>query len=240
MTVSSEALRTIEFREGWRGYNQVDVDVFLEETAAGVDALVAELAEAKVRAERAESRVPGVGSAPETDETVRRTLALAQRAADLVVGESKAVAQRIIADATLRAERIAAEATAAAAAAMERALLEARQAASAVSQTANEEHERALQAVRGQRLALESELEQRRLELDEVRELSSASRDRLQAILTDHLARLDRLESVGSVPAPPRLSAPAPGPSPMTASHRSEHSDVTAIVDVTELGTVTL
>lgn len=194
MTLSSEALRKIEFREGWRGYNQVDVDVFLEEVAAGVDTLHAELAELKARAERAESRVPG--GAPETDETVRRTLTLAQRAADLVVGESKAVAERIVADAQLQAERIGAEAAGAATAAKEQAELDARQGAAAVSRLATEEHERAMQTSSAQRVALDAEIEQRRRELDEVRELTSASRDRLRAALTDHLARLDRLDSL--------------------------------------------
>ena len=174
MTISSEALRKIEFREGWRGYNQVDVDVFLEEVAAGVDALHAELAELKSRAERAESRVSGVGVAPETDETVRRTLTLAQRAADLVVGESKAVAERIVADAHLQAERVGVDATAAAAALKERAELEARQEAAAISRLASEEHERAIQTSSAQRVALDKEIEQRRRELDEVREIGRA------------------------------------------------------------------
>ncbi len=204
MTLSSEALRKIEFREGWRGYNQVDVDVFLEEVAAGVDTLHAELAELKARAERAESRVPGGGAAPETDETVRRTLTLAQRAADLVVGESKAVAERIVADAHLQAERIGADAAGTATAAKERAELDARQEAAAVRRLANEEHERAMQTASAQRVALNAEIEQRRRELDEVRELTSASRDRLRAALTDHLARLDRLDSlVTSTDVPP-------------------------------------
>ena len=198
MTISSEALRKIEFREGWRGYNQVDVDVFLEEVAAGVDALHAELAELKSRAERAESRVSGVGVAPETDETVRRTLTLAQRAADLVVGESKAVAERIVADAHLQAERVGVDATAAAAALKERAELEARQEAAAISRLASEEHERAIQTSSAQRTALDAEIEQRRRELDEVRELTAASRDRLRAALTDHLARLDGLDSLAT------------------------------------------
>ena len=96
MTISGESIRKIEFREGWRGYNQVDVDVFLEEVAADVDELHATLGEAKARAERAETRVTAPGVTPETDETVRRTLTLAQRAADLVVSESKAVAERRI------------------------------------------------------------------------------------------------------------------------------------------------
>lgn len=244
MTLSSESLRTVEFREGWRGYNQVDVDVFLEEAAAGVDMLHAELAEARVRAERAEGRVPGVGSVPETDETVRRTLALAQRAADLVVGESKAVAERILADAHLQAGRIAAEAEKAAAAIKEGALLDARQASLAVSEAASADHERALVAIRGQRLALDAEIVQRRHELDETRELTSASRDRLHAVLTDHLARLDRLDrldtagvvarSAGSTspgaPIGQWLSDPSASPGP---------SDGVALVDVTEVGVVT-
>ncbi len=194
MTISAESIRKIEFREGWRGYNQVDVDVFLEEVAAGVDELHASLAEAKTRAERAESRVTAPGVTPETDETVRRTLALAQRAADLVVGESKAVAERIVADANMQVARLQSDAVAAAAAASAASDAKVTEAIANRQREADAEHERQLALLGAQREALASELDRRRRELDDVRSLTAATRDRLRAALTDHLARLDQLD----------------------------------------------
>ena len=206
MTIDAESIRKIEFREGWRGYNQVDVDVFLEELAAGVDELEAALVEAKARAERAESRVAAPGVTPETDETVRRTLTLAQRAADLVVGESKAVAERIVADATTQATRLQAEAAAAAAAAGAARQVEANEAIAKRRSEADVEHEHQLATLGAQRQAIVGELERRRRELDDLRSLTAATRDRLRAALIDHLARLDQLDegddgAVGAVGA---------------------------------------
>lgn len=194
MTISGESIRKIEFREGWRGYNQVDVDVFLEEIAAGVDELQASLTEAKARAERAESRVTTPGVTPETDETVRRTLTLAQRAADLVVGESKAVAERIVADATTQATRLQAEAAAAAAAVGAGAQAETNAAIAKRTSEADVAHEHHLATLGAQRETIAEELEHRRRELDDLRSLTAATRDRLRAALTDHLARLDQLD----------------------------------------------
>lgn len=194
MTISGDSIRKIEFREGWRGYNQVDVDVFLEEVAAGVDELQAALAEAKARAERAESRIAAPGVTPETDETVRRTLTLAQRAADLVVGESKAVAERIVADATTQATRLQAEATTAAAAAGAAAQADANEAIAKRKSEADMQHEHHLATLGSQRETISGELERRRRELDDLRSLTAATRDRLRAALTDHLARLDLLD----------------------------------------------
>ena len=197
MTISAESIRKIEFREGWRGYNQVDVDVFLEELAAGVDDLHATLAEVKARAERAENRVAAPGVTPETDETVRRTLTLAQRAADLVVGESKAVAERIVADANARATRLEAEAADAAAVASAATQSEANEAIAKRQSEADVAHQHRVAMLSAQREALAGELERRRRELDDLRSLTATTRDRLRAALTDHLARLDQLDDGG-------------------------------------------
>ncbi len=223
MTISAESIRKIEFREGWRGYNQVDVDVFLEEVAAGVDELHTSLAELKARAERAESRVAAPGVTRETDETVRRTLTLAQRAADLVVGESKAVAERIVADANAQATRLHAEAVAAAAAVSAASQAEANEAIAKRHTEADVAHEHHVAKLAAQRESLDDELDRRRRELDDLRSLTAATRDRLRAALTDHLARLDQLDGGGEnefgVAAPsavptiavPDLSAPLSG-----------------------------
>ncbi len=202
MTISGESIRKIEFREGWRGYNQVDVDVFLEEVAADVDELHATLGEAKARAERAETRVTAPGVTPETDETVRRTLTLAQRAADLVVGESKAVAERIVADATTQATRLQAEGAAAAAAAAAAAQADANEAIAKRMSEADIQHSHHLAALDAQRQTIADELDRRRHELDDLRSLTAATRDRLRAALTDHLARLDQLDEGGDASVP--------------------------------------
>lgn len=196
MTLSAEKLRKIEFREGWRGYSPVDVDVFLEEVAAGVDEMVASLAEARSRAERAEARLAQAGASPETDETVRRTLTLAQRAADLVVGESKAVGERIVAEAKAQAVKVVADAERVAHATRETSEREAKSAIEERQNAADIDHQRLLAGLHAQRETLAAEVEARRRELDDVRLLASATRDRLRAALTDHLARLDHLETI--------------------------------------------
>ena len=54
--VSARTLREVEFREKLRGYNQDDVDEFLERAAAGVELLHDRLRQAMERAMRAEQR----------------------------------------------------------------------------------------------------------------------------------------------------------------------------------------
>lgn len=215
MTISSDTLRKIEFREGWRGYNQVDVDVFLEEVATGIDELHAELGEARTRADRAEQRAPIAGAAPQTDETVRRTLTLAQRAADLVVSEAKAVAERIVADAHAQAARIQSDAHAAATTVRESAEHEAKAAVEEHRRAAMAAHETEFAMLAAQRSSLAGEVDARRNEVAELRALSEASRDRLRAALVDHLARLDRLDALSTdlAAGPPVDSAPPSAPS---------------------------
>src|SRR5215208_1915621 len=56
MDVSPQVLRDVEFREKWRGYSPDEVDDFLEQAAAGVERLQAQLQEADERAARAEAK----------------------------------------------------------------------------------------------------------------------------------------------------------------------------------------
>lgn len=93
MDVSPETIREVEFREKLRGYNQDDVDEFLERVAAGVEILQERLRQATERAVRAEQQARDV---LEGDDALRRTLVLAQRTADLAVQEAREQAKRII------------------------------------------------------------------------------------------------------------------------------------------------
>jgi cell division initiation protein len=130
MELTPQTLHAVEFREARRGgYNTRDVDDFLERVAAGVGHLHERLREVGARAESAEARLldaqrqleeaqrRGPSAAPtvtagaqsvgpsETDDTLRRTLVLAQRTADATIKEAKQEANRLIDEARAEASR---------------------------------------------------------------------------------------------------------------------------------------
>src|SRR5579862_5782321 len=107
MEVSPKTLREVEFREKMRGYHPEDVDHFLEQVAAGIEVLQDRLRQAVERAQRAESAASESGGA---DDTLRKTLVLAQRTADLAVQEARDQAARILAGAEQQAQAILADA----------------------------------------------------------------------------------------------------------------------------------
>ena len=107
MDVSPKTLREVEFREKMRGYHPEDVDQFLEEVAAGLEVLQERLRQAVERAQRAEAAAAEAGG---SDDTLRRTLVLAQRTADLAVQEAREQAARILAGAEQQAQAILADA----------------------------------------------------------------------------------------------------------------------------------
>ncbi len=109
MEVSPKALREVEFREKMRGYHPEDVDQFLEQVAAGIEVLQDRLRQAVERAQRAEAAAAEAGG---TDDTLRKTLVLAQRTADLAVQEAREQASRILASAEQQAQAILADAEA--------------------------------------------------------------------------------------------------------------------------------
>lgn len=107
MEVSPKTLREVEFREKMRGYHPEDVDHFLEQVAAGIEVLQDRLRQAVERAQRAEAAASEAGGA---DDTLRKTLVLAQRTADLAVQEAREQASRILGSAEQQAQSILAEA----------------------------------------------------------------------------------------------------------------------------------
>ena len=93
MDVSPQTIRQVEFRDKLKGYHPDDVDEFLERVAAGLEIMQERLRLATDRAVRAESAAT---DSREDDESLRRTLVLAQRTADLAVKEGREQAARII------------------------------------------------------------------------------------------------------------------------------------------------
>ena len=179
MELSPRLLRDVEFGEQWRGYNQAEVDEFLERVAAALDSLVARFQETTARAEAAERRLLERGD----DDEIRRTLVLAQRTAAAAVEEARAEAERIVAAADAQvAERLAAS---------EERL-----------RTLEEEIQ---QRTRDELAALDAQRQALLADVDALGAFVDEHRNRLAGELRRELAWLERPEL--QVPAPPGLQA---------------------------------
>ncbi len=112
MEVTARTLREVEFREKLRGYSQDEVDEFLERVAEGVELLHDRLRQAAEKANRAEQRASSEPHREATadDDTLRRTLVLAQRTADMAIKEANEQAAEILASAQNEARALMADA----------------------------------------------------------------------------------------------------------------------------------
>ncbi len=120
-----ETLRTVEFRLGLKGYNVDEVDEYLEKAAVEAESLVEQARQATERLRHATERIdqleselraaPLMAPAPEVlagvgDESLQRTLLLAQKFVDQAKRESEAEAAEVVADAEARAQATLAQA----------------------------------------------------------------------------------------------------------------------------------
>ncbi|MGQ0830163.1 MAG: DivIVA domain-containing protein [Microthrixaceae bacterium] len=118
MDVTPQLLHDVEFREAKRGgYNTQDVDEFLERLAVGLERQDAALKEARQRLEAAETRAADAerrasqfSEASASEETIKRTLVLAQRTADAAIREAEEEAARTLSSARAESERLLSEA----------------------------------------------------------------------------------------------------------------------------------
>ena len=214
MELTPQTLHAVEFREARRGgYNTRDVDDFIERVAGGVGQLNERVREAQSRADAAEARLveaqreldevrrrpaAPVPEASETDETLRRTLVLAQRTADATIKEAKEEANRVLSEAREEAARTRAEAEA-----------EARRGADTARVTAQQEVETLL----SNRDKLKSDLDALTRRLDEQRTQLRSGITEMQRLLDDPSA-LKPLPPVklADVERPAPLDAPATAP----------------------------
>ena len=226
MELTPQTLHAVEFREARRGgYNTRDVDDFLERVAAGVGHLHERLREVGARAETAEARLldaqrqledyqrRGPSAAPasspgvqgvgvnETDDTLRRTLVLAQRTADATIKEAKPAAKRLIYEARAYATRTrwAAEDAARRGADHARASVEAE-----------------LDGLVDQRETLRTDLDILNRHIDDQRERIRAGIAELRRIVED-----DAQLAPGPVPAFADVDRPAAPPLPSRAAYGS-------------------
>src|SRR5918996_622054 len=219
MELTPQTLHAVEFREARRGgYNTRDVDDFLERVAAGVGQLHERLRDLAARADTAEARLldtqrqfeelqrrppAAAPAAPapaprinETDDTLRRTLVLAQRTADATIKEARQEATRLLEEARAEASRTRASAED-----------EARRGA----EQARVSVEAELDDLVGQRDALKADVDAMHRHLDDQRQRIRAGIDELRRIVEDD-------GQLTPSPAPPladvdRPAAPPPLPS---------------------------
>jgi DivIVA domain-containing protein len=112
MPLTPEDVRTKEFRNSFRGYNEEEVDAFLDEVEGELTRLLSENSELAGKAHAAPAPQAAPISAPmsETEEMLRRTLLIAQRTADETVAEAKAEADKLVADARMHAQQMVSQA----------------------------------------------------------------------------------------------------------------------------------
>jgi cell division initiation protein len=176
-----ETLRTVEFRLGLKGYNVDEVDEYLEKAAVEAEGMQEQLRQANERLRQASERIAQLDAEkrtavpvpvpvdPVADETLQRTLVLAQKFVEQTKRESEAEAAELISEAEDRARATVAQAEEAA-----------RKLTSDTEQRLREEVAR-LEAMRGQ-LAGDVENMARHLE---------AERNRLRTALAEVLKWVD-------------------------------------------------
>lgn len=107
MELNANACRSVEFREKRYGYHPADVDVFLEELAVAIEAHLTKTSAVAAASAAALS----AAQAAVNDDSIGRTLLLAQRSADTAIRDAEQQAQQIVVDAHEQARQIVANAT---------------------------------------------------------------------------------------------------------------------------------
>lgn len=184
LDLSPKTLREVEFREKLRGYHPDDVDDFLERVAAGLETLLDRLREANDRANRLEARAT---DRIDDDDSLKRTLILAQRTADLAVQEAQEAAAQTLAAAEEEARALLTRAEA----------------------HANDLLRMGEEQLRGDLSRLEAARDQMLVDLDALTVWMDEERNRLRIALSDALAHIeDAIPVVG--PAPERVPVDIP------------------------------
>lgn len=96
MEVGAQDVYEKQFNDAWRGYNQEEVDDFLDKVAEALDLTQRENADL---AERVRTLEESVSTAREAEEMLRKTLATAQQAAEEAMAKAKSKAENLVTEA---------------------------------------------------------------------------------------------------------------------------------------------
>jgi DivIVA domain-containing protein len=204
------------FREKLRGYHPDDVDAFVAAVAQALEDLEQRVKVAESRVAEVESRS---SAAVDAEDSLRRTLVLAQRTADLAIQEAREEAARVMEEA--RSQREAAD--------LELADLRARMQAEAEEES------------RGERARLVAERTALQADVAALETHLARERERLRIYFTDQLRRVDEGEP-GLAPSPEMEADVAPEPAPAiddAVVEPAAEADADANLDVGVEGDVT-
>lgn len=104
MPLTPEDVRNRRFKTAFRGYDETEVDTFLDEVEVELTRLLGEQESLRQRLQAAQSAPPPQPVASEAEEMLRRTLLLAQRTADETVAQAQADAEQMTSQARAQAE----------------------------------------------------------------------------------------------------------------------------------------
>ncbi len=228
-----DSLRTVEFRETLKGYHRDDVDEYLEKAAVEAEGLQEQLRQSGERLRQAAERISQLETALEQqpapqpaepavpDDTLQRTLVLAQQFVDQTKADAEAEAARTIADAESSARKMTEQAQAQA------------------SQIASESEQR----LRDEINRLEDSRSKLTHEVEAMSRHLEGERNRLRTALSEILRWVDEnVQQVsapadvqvgkepggGSGAAPSSAPAPAPAPAPTPAPAPEDRSRMVA------------
>jgi cell division initiation protein len=218
MDLSPQLLQDVAFHEAKKGYNTQEVDEFLERLAVAIERQAATLREAKARVEEAEARVADAerraaaaaraSESSEADDTLKRTLVLAQRTADAAIKEAEEQAAHTLSSAQDQAARLLADAQEATARARSEGEAEVRRA---------QEEARARVLVELQEL--EGSRDQLQGDVDALDRHLQAQRDRLRGSVDELQRLLDDPSALAEVPPPTLSGASVPDFAPPSLVH---------------------
>ncbi len=173
---------------GKRGYDEDEVDAFLDKVEAELARLIEENAELKAQAGQAgggqtvpltKSGEPAMSSG-DAHSAAARLLGLAQETADRLTSEARAEAEKAVADAKSQAEALMSDVTTRA----EAAERDSRTKAENLDREAKERYDQTLGKLNDERVGLEKKI-------DDLRGYEREYRGRLKSWISDQLAQLD-------------------------------------------------
>lgn len=192
MDLTARHIHEKQFHDAWRGYNQEEVDEFLDRVAEQMNRLERETAALQGRLRELDQMVEASRS---TEDMLKKTLVTAQQAAEEAIATAKTKAEALVAEAETRAQRANDE-------------LKHRVA------TAEEEVRRKTAEVERQQLARRRETQQ---SIERLEAFETDIKRRLKAFLEQQLTALDTL-----VAKPAASSAgPTPAPHPQPAAEQA-------------------
>ena len=206
MDLTARHIHEKQFHDAWRGYNQEEVDEFLDRVAEQLNRLERENAALQTRLRELDQMVEASRS---TEDMLKKTLVTAQQAAEEAIATAKTKAEALVAEAEQRAQRANDE-------------LKHRVA------TAEEEVRRKTAEVERQQLARRRDTQQ---SIERLEAFETEIKQRLRAFLEQQLSALDGLvdkgktqaaatQAASQAAATPAVKEPATGaPEPAARPH---------------------